>query len=50
MVAATGGEWNVAAQSVVPLGVDLVGITSAGALVLLVRRRIGALSGNGGQR
>ena len=39
VVAATVGDWAVAAQSAVQLGVNLVGITVAGVIVLWVYRR-----------
>ncbi|CQD25196.1 hypothetical protein BN970_06994 [Mycolicibacterium conceptionense] len=39
VVAATVGDWDVAAQSVLQLVVNLVGITLAGLLVLAVYRR-----------
>ncbi|MGV9798686.1 DUF389 domain-containing protein [Mycobacterium sp. NPDC003449] len=41
VVAATVGEWDVAAASAVQLGVNLVGITLAGVLVLALYRRAG---------
>lgn len=42
VVAATVGDWDVAAQSVLQLVVNLVGITLAGLLVLSVYRRVQA--------
>ena len=39
VVAATVGDWDVAAKSALQLGVNLVGITLAGLLVLAVYRR-----------
>ena len=39
VVAATVGDWAVAAQSAAQLGVNLVGITVAGVIVLWVYRR-----------
>ncbi|MDH6193675.1 putative hydrophobic protein (TIGR00271 family) [Mycobacterium frederiksbergense] len=39
VVAATVGDWDVAARSALQLGVNLVGITVAGVLVLAVYRR-----------
>lgn len=39
VVAASVGEWDVAAESAAQLGLNLVGITVAGVLVLAVRRR-----------
>lgn len=39
VVAATVGDWDVAAQSAMQLVINLIGITVAGVLVLAVRRR-----------
>ncbi len=39
VVAASVGEWDIAAESAAQLGLNLVGITVAGVLVLSVRRR-----------
>lgn len=39
VVAASVGEWDVAAESAAQLGLNLIGITVAGVLVLAVRRR-----------
>ena len=39
VVAATVGEWDIAARSVLQLGVNLVGITLAGVLMLAIYRR-----------
>ncbi|MCV7201820.1 DUF389 domain-containing protein [Mycolicibacterium peregrinum] len=39
VVAATVGEWDIAARSVLQLGVNLVGITMAGVLMLAIYRR-----------
>ncbi len=39
VVAASVGDWDIAAQSAAQLLVNLVGITLAGVLVLGVRRR-----------
>jgi uncharacterized hydrophobic protein (TIGR00271 family) len=50
VVAATMGEWDVAAQSVAQLAVNLVGITVAGVLVLAVYRRLQTAQESGGRR
>jgi uncharacterized membrane protein len=42
VVAATVGDWAVAAQSAAQLGVNLVGITVAGVIVLWAYRRANA--------
>ena len=39
VVAASVGDWDIAAESAAQLAVNLVGITLAGVLVLAVRRR-----------
>jgi uncharacterized membrane protein len=39
VVAASVGEWDVAAESAAQLAINLVGITLAGVVVLAVRRR-----------
>jgi uncharacterized membrane protein len=50
VVAATMGDWDIAAQSVAQLAVNLVGITIAGVLVLAVYRRLQTAKESGGRR
>jgi uncharacterized hydrophobic protein (TIGR00271 family) len=50
VVAATMGDWDIAAQSVAQLAVNLVGITLAGVLVLAVYRRLQTAKERGEQR
>ena len=45
VVAASVGDWDIAAESAAQLAVNLVGITLAGVLVLAVRRRHARLAG-----
>jgi uncharacterized hydrophobic protein (TIGR00271 family) len=45
VVAATVGDWDAAAHSVLQLGVNLLGITVAGVLVLMVYRRTSVRGG-----
>lgn len=42
VVAATVGEWDIAARSVLQLGVNLTGITTAGVVMLALYRRFAA--------